>query len=48
MGMSGENYKKEGDIHGHVKKDNLEVMITITKQMENSVSKVYGNELSGT
>ena len=46
--MSGENYKKEGDIPGHVKKANLEVMITITKQMENSVSKVYGNELIGT
>ena len=42
------DYIKEGDIPGHVKKINLEVMMIITKQMKESVCKIIGNNFNGT
>jgi hypothetical protein len=42
------NYYKEGDIPGHVKQANLEAMMTIAKQMQESVCKIYGTNLNGT
>ena len=42
------DYIKEGDIPGHVKKTNLDVMITITKQMKESVCKIISSKLTGT
>lgn len=42
------NYYKEGDIPGHVKKTNLETMMIIAKQMQESVCKIYGKNMNGT
>lgn len=48
MGICESKIEKEGEIPGHVKKANLEAMIIITKQMAESVCKIYGTELNGT
>ena len=48
MGICESKIEKEGDIPGHVKKANLEAMIIITKQMAESVCKIYGTKLNGT
>ncbi len=41
-------YIPEGNIPGHVKQTNLDTMIIITKQMKESVCKIYGTKLNGT
>ena len=50
MGNMGtyNDYIKEGDIPGHVKKTNLDAMITITKQMKESVCNIIGSVFTGT
>jgi hypothetical protein len=48
MGICESKIEKEGEITGHVKKANLEAMIIITKQMAESVCKIYGTKLNGT
>ena len=42
------NYYKEGLIPGHVKKTNLETMMVIAKQMQESVCKIYGKNMIAT
>ena len=42
------DYHKEGDIPGHVKKTNLDIQMNIIKQMKESVCKIYGSKLNGT
>ena len=45
--MEEEDYIKEGDIKGHVKKSNLDIIKNITKQMEESICKIDGTEYYG-
>ena len=42
------SYSKEGDVPGHVKHSNLDTLLLIAKQMQESVCKIYGTKLNGT
>ena len=42
------SYIKEGDVPGHVKHTNLDTLLLIAKQMQESVCKIYGTKLNGT
>ena len=42
------SYSKEGDVPGHVKHSNLDTVLLIAKQMQESVCKIYGTNINGT